>query len=217
MPTFTTEVYDEALGHSFESTIESSNDENGTLELKIRVPPASPLLVLTVSDLDPYVLDRGPSQVSVSLSSPVDVKMSPTRIVTEGGTVMYVIEHPPQGTWTVFAKYGPNSSAKVKASAFGERFWERLRTLRRGAGCKSCKVFLKAAVESAIVTIVLHALPATVVAATIGGPLQAFFGLKALEGAWEKILEILLGYADTPLDTMVHKICRLARACAAEG
>jgi hypothetical protein len=187
------------------------------LELKIKVPPDSPLLVLTVSDLDPYVVDRGPSQVHVSLRPPADVKIAPTQTVTEGGTVIYVIEHPPQGTWTVFAEYGPNSSAKVKVSAFGKRFWERLRTLRRGAGCKSCKVFLKAAVESTVLAIVLHTLPATAVAAAIGGTVQAWFGLKALEVAWEKILEILLGYADTPLDTMVHKICRFARACAAEG
>jgi hypothetical protein len=60
-----TEVYDEALGHSFESTIESSNDEKGILELKIKVPPDSPLPVLTASDLDPYVVDRGPSRVHV--------------------------------------------------------------------------------------------------------------------------------------------------------
>jgi hypothetical protein len=217
MPTFTTEVYDQALGHSFESTIESSNDEKGILELKIKVPPDSPLLVLTASDLDPYVVDRGPSQVRVSLRPPAEVEMAPTQSVTEGGTVMYVIEHPRQGIWTVLAEYQPNSSAKVRVSAFGKRFWERLRTLRRGAGCKSCKVFLNAAVESAILAIVLHTLPATAVAATIGGTLQAWFGLKALEVAWEKILEILLGYANTPLETMVHKICRLARACAAEG
>ena len=217
MPTFTTEVYDEALGHSFESTIESSNEEKGKLELKIRVPPDSPLLVLTVSDLDPYVADRGPSRIYVDLRPPADAKITPSQTVTEGGTIVYVIERPPQGTWTVFVEYGPNASAKLKASAFGERFWERLRMLRRGAACKSCKVFLKAAVETAILAFVLHTLPAAAVAGAIGGTLQAFCGRKTIEAGWEKILEILLGYADTPLDTMVHKICSLARACASEG
>ena len=85
MPTFTTEVYDEALGHSFESTIESSNEEKGKLELKIRVPPDSPLLVLTVSDLDPYVADRGPSRIYVDLRPPADAKITPSQIVTGGG------------------------------------------------------------------------------------------------------------------------------------
>lgn len=217
MPTFTTEVYDETLGHSFESTIESSNNEKGALELKIKVPGDSPLLLVTVSGLDPYVVDRGPSQVRVFLEPPAGAKVEPTQIVTEGGTVIYVVESPPQGTWTVFAEYEPNSSANVRASAFGEGFWDRLRTLRRGAGCKSCKIFLKTAVEGAVLAIALHALPATAVAATAGATLTAWFGRRFIEKAWEKLLEILYDYADTPLDTMVHKICMLARACAAEG
>ncbi len=217
MPTFTTEVYDEGLGHSFESTIESSNNEKGALELKIKVPEGSPLLLVTVSDLDPYVADRGPSNVRVFLKPPSGANIEPRQIVTEGGTVIYAVERPSQGTWTFYAEYESNASASVKASAYGKGFWERLRTLRRGLGCKTCKIFLKTAVEAAVLGIVLHAVPGTVVAATLGTTLQGWFGLKFIEKAWDKVLEILYDYADNPLDTMVHKICQLARACAAEA
>jgi hypothetical protein len=217
MPIFTTEVYDEGLGHSFESTIESSNNEKGALELKIKVPRDSPLLLVTVSDLDPYVADRGPSHVRVFLKPPVGANSEPMQIVTEGGSVVYVVECPSQGTWTFYAEYEPNASASVKASAYGRGFWDRLRTLRRGAGCKSCKIFLKTAVEAAVMAIALHALPASAVAAAAGATLTAWLGRGFIEKAWEKVLEILYDYADTPLDTMVHKICKLARACAAEG
>ena len=61
MPTFTTEVFDEQLGHSFESRIEGTNDEKGTHRLEVKVPPGSPLLMLTVSSLDPDNSKLGPS------------------------------------------------------------------------------------------------------------------------------------------------------------
>ncbi len=217
MPTFTTEVYDEALGHSFESTIEATSVEKGTVVLNVRVPAGSPYLVLTVSDVDPYFTDRGPSNVNVFVSPPENAEVQPAKIVTEGGTVIFFVKDPPEGTWQILAEYQPNASARLSVSAFGKRFWERLRTLPRAAACKSCKLFLKASVEVAIAAIVLHALPVGAVAATVGGTLQAWFGFRTLEITWEQILKILLGYADTPLDTMVHKICKLARVCVGEA
>jgi hypothetical protein len=82
MPVFTTEVFDEGLGNSFESRIEGTNKEKGTQRLEVNVPEGSPLLVITVSDIDqrgamfripgkePFDPDRGPFNVNVSIRPP---------------------------------------------------------------------------------------------------------------------------------------------------
>ncbi len=217
MPTFTTEVFDEQLGHSFESRIEGTNDEKGTQRLEVKVPHGSPLLMLTVSSLDPYNSKLGPSNVSVSIRPPANADVQPQQVVSEDGKIIYALENPPEGTWTVIVEYQPNASARLNVAAYGKRFWERLKELPRNAACKSCHVFLKVAVDAAITALVFHTLPVGAAVTVVESALRGLFGKGLIEALFDKVMEILLGYADNPLDRIVHRICALAGACPAEG
>jgi hypothetical protein len=53
-------------------------------------------------------------------------------------------------------------------------------------------------------------------AATVGTTVQAVLGLGLIEELWKESVKILLGYADSPLDKLVHGVCKVARACVAD-
>jgi hypothetical protein len=216
MPIITTEIRSPSLGHSIEATISADSYEKNAATLSLDVPAGSPALIVTVSDDDDYFSDRAPTNVDVYLKPPENSEYKPQRIISAGGTVIFAIQKPESGRWTITVEYTPGASARVNASAYGEDFWKRLQGFSRKFACKSCRVFLKPAVEAAIVAVVLKTLPAVAVAATVGTTVQAVLGLSLIEELWKESVKILLGYADSPLDKLVHGVCKVARACVGD-
>jgi hypothetical protein len=133
--------------------------------------------------------------------------------VSKGRKIIFAIENPPPGKWIVFAEYQPNASARLNIAAFGKRFWQRLRKLPAGAACRSCHVFSKGTLDIAIAAVVVHSLPLGAAAAAVEAAIRGFYGKGLMQLTFEKIVEVLLGYADSLLESLVHRVCGLIGAC----
>ncbi|MBZ5658851.1 MAG: hypothetical protein LAO08_00445 [Acidobacteriia bacterium] len=219
MPFIVTEFRDDGLGHAVEVVVAADRDSSVEYPFFVDVPEGATALVLAVSnDESPKgVSGPGPERVTVIVGPPDGVRVNQRMVYSSNGLGATVVLNPPAGRWRVMVVCPPRQRAMVNAAAYKPTFFQRLRGFGGRFACRSCTVFLKPLVVAAIVHLVVAALPAATVAAATAVLSPVFGGMFAILIPAEfvaKFVEILLGYADHPLDHLVTGGCRLIRACA---
>jgi hypothetical protein len=214
MAVIKTEVREDGVGHAVEVLISADLERGGEDAIEIVVPQDSPALFLVAFDDEIPTLQSGPGREKVR----IDVRPPEGAIVdgkityTDSGIGMLAVEQPPPGRWRIALVYQPGASALVSVTAFAPKFWLKLKRLGRRFRCKTCHVFLKPLVVTALVTLVMNAAPSALVVA-LGLKVKAILGLTLGEGAIEKLLKILTGYTGKPIEWFIREACRLVGLC----
>jgi hypothetical protein len=209
-----TEIFDEQLGHAVELLISAEPNSGGEFRIDLRVPKNSPALVLSVTDGEAPNAAQGPAANAIEINVQPPPGAPPTGAVlnTQARVGVLVVPNPAEGTWRISGSFRPGASITINAAAYAPTFKERLKSLPRRFACKTCGVFLKPLVVTAIVGLVMHALPAAI-GASFAAAVAATLGLTIGQEFISQVIEILTGYADHPLDELVRRICQAIKAC----
>jgi len=214
MAVIKTELREEGVGHAVEVLISADPEHGGEEVIEIEVPLDSPALFLAAFDDEVPTLQSGPGRekVRINVQPPEGAKVDGEITYADSGIGVLAVERPARGRWRITLTYQRGASASVSVTAFAPKFWLKLKRLGRRFGCKSCHVFLKPLVVTALVALAMKALPAAVVV-TLAVKINAILGLTLGQDFIEKLLKTFTGYTGRPIEWFIHEACRLVGLC----